>query len=84
MKQYFCHVDTKHRTPYHLESNHIDEVMIDGAMLELKKIISEHCEEFGVGFSSSTSDFLTKSFDRQKYGAFVISLLTEKYYWKVV
>ena len=56
-KNYLRRLDSKHRTPYRLERTRIIEVLMDGAMQELGRIIRERRNVLGEGFVSASTDF---------------------------
>ena len=72
-------VDSKHRTPNQIERNCIVEVLIDGGVLEMSKIMSEHHNELGQEFLSESTDFWTDPHCTELLGALVVDLIAEKY-----
>lgn len=82
LKKYLFKQTRKHRTRHHLECNSIVKVMMDRAMLEMKKMIKQHQEELGDSFLSGTTDFWTYSYCKQQFGAFVVDAYQQKsMYW---
>ncbi len=79
-KQYFCCLDSKHCSPYCLERTRIIEVLMDGAMLELSRIITNCCKALNEGFDSASTDFWTDSHRKEQFGALVINMIAEKYF----
>ncbi len=79
-KNYLRCLDSKHRTPYRLERTRIIEVLMDGAMQELSRIIRERRNVLEEGFVSASTDFWTDSHRRQQFGALIINLIAEKYF----
>jgi hypothetical protein len=79
-KTYIRRLDSKHRTPYRLERTRIIEVMMDGAMQELSRMISERRSVLGHGFVSASTDFWTDSHRKEQFGALVINMIAEKYF----
>jgi hypothetical protein len=65
---------------HHLERNQIDQVMINGAMLELKTVISERREDLGVEFLSANIDVWRDSHHKEDFGVLVIDLIAQQYY----
>ncbi len=79
-KNYLRCLDSKHRTPYRLERTRIIEVLMDGAMQELSRIIKERRDVLEEGFVSASTDFWTDSHRRQQFGALIINVIAEKYF----
>jgi hypothetical protein len=79
-KQYLPCLDSKHRSPYHLKRTRIIEVLMDGAMLELSRIITDHHKALDEGFVSASTDFWTDSHRKEQFGALVINMIAEKYF----
>jgi hypothetical protein len=79
-KNYLRRLDSKHRTPYRLERTRIIEVLMDGAMQELSRIIKERRDVLEEGFVSASTDFWTDSHRRQQFGALIINMIAEKYF----
>ena len=77
-KQYLPRLDSKHRSPYHLKRTRIIEVLMDGAMLELSRIITDHHKALDEGFVSASTDFWTDSHRKEQFGAHVINMIAEK------
>jgi hypothetical protein len=80
-KQYLCHLDSKHPSPYCLERTQIIEVLMDGAMLELSRIITNRHKALDEGFVSASTDFWTDSHRKEQFGAVVINIIAETYLW---
>ena len=79
-KTYLRRLDSKHRTPYRLERTRIVEVLMDGAMQELSRMITDRRSVLGEGFVSASTDFWTDSHRKQQFGALVINMIAEKYF----
>ncbi|KAL7484517.1 hypothetical protein ACHAW6_010147, partial [Cyclotella cf. meneghiniana] len=75
---YLYHFDNKHRTPYRIERNHIDDVLIDGRVLDKSKILSEHRDELGQGFLFASTDYWSNPHGKEQFGALVVYLTAEK------
>ena len=56
-KLYLCHLVSKHRTQYQIERNCTVEILIDGRVLKMSKILRELCDELGQGIFSASTDF---------------------------
>ncbi len=78
-QNYLRRLDSKHRAPYCLERTRI-EVLMDGAMQELSRMIKEHRNILREGFVSASTDFWTDLHCRQQFGALVINMIDEKYF----
>jgi hypothetical protein len=68
-KQYLCCLDSKHHSPYCLKRTWIIEELMESAMLELSRIITNRC-----------TDFWTDSQWKEQFGALVINMIAEKYF----
>jgi hypothetical protein len=79
-KNYLRRLDSKHRAPYHLERTRIIEVLMDGAMQELSRMIKERRNILREEFVSASTDFWTDLHCRQQFGALVINMIAEKYF----
>jgi hypothetical protein len=79
-KQYLCPLDSKHCSPHCLERIQIIEVLMDGAMLELSRIITNCCKALDEGFVSASTDFWTDSHRKEQFGALVINMIAETYF----
>jgi hypothetical protein len=79
-KNYLRRLDSKHRAPYCLERTRIIEVLMDGAMQELSRMIKECRNILREGFVSASTDFWTDLHCRQQFGALVINMIAEKYF----
>lgn len=79
-KTYLHALDSKHRTPYRLERTRIIEVIMDGAMQELSRMITDRRSVLGQGFVSASTDFWTDSHRKEQFGALVINMIAEKYF----
>ncbi len=79
-KQYLHHLDSNHRSPHCLKRTRIIEVLMDGAMLELSRIITNRCKALDEGFVSASTDFWTDSHRKEQFGALVINMIAEKYF----
>ncbi len=79
-KQYLRHLDSKCRSPYRLKRTQIIKVLMDGAMLELSRIITNHHKALNEGFVSASTDFWTDSHRKEHFGALVINMIAEKYF----
>jgi hypothetical protein len=79
-KNYLRHLDSKHRAPYHFEWMRIIEVLMDGAMQELSRMIKECRNILREGFVLASTDFWTNLHCRQQFGALVINKIAEKYF----
>jgi len=77
-KNYVASLDPKHRIPHHLECNRIVEVMIDYAMMEISKIVSERRHKLGKGFLSLSTDFWTDSVRKEAFGAIMMDITAFK------
>jgi hypothetical protein len=79
-KNYLRRLDSKHRAPYCLERTRVIEVLMDGAMQELSRMIKERRNILREGFVSASTDFRTDSHCRQQFGTLVINMIAEKYF----
>ncbi len=53
---------------------------MDGAILELLRIITDHCKALDEGFVSASTDFWTDSHRKEQFGALVINMIAKKYF----
>ncbi len=79
-KQYLHHLDSKHSSPYCLKRTRIIDVLMDGAMLELSRIMTDCHKALDEGFVSASTDFWTDSHKKEQFGALVINTIAEKYF----
>lgn len=76
---YLAKIAPQHTPPNKLERTRLVEVILDGAMMELSRIISERRAELYDSFMSGTIDFWTDSHRKEQFGAFVIDVTAERY-----
>ena len=79
MLQYLGRIAPGHSPPHCRERNRILQVIMDGLMLEIKRIVAERRKELLNAFASGSIDFFTEPHRKECFGAFVIDLVAEKY-----
>lgn len=78
-KKYLKELDPLHQSPHHLECSRILEVLIDAAMMEVSKIVTEQRKLLRRGYVSLTSDFVTDATRRSSFGLIMIDMVTTQY-----
>ena len=80
LRIYSRSLDGQHCPLYHLEVNHIIQVLIDLIMLEFKRIVTEHRGVLRNEFLALTTGYVMDSSCREAYGVILVDHIVECYY----